>query len=142
MDLHPKANEYEMIPEYLTKVNELCEKVAENPERHEAFLMQDDVGYIIPVSRILEITAEKHKQEIADFQRRYDECVRKFNEADADRCRIRDENASLRSLVRELACALELRPVCGGNCEKCKSNDICRFNKERALIAKAWEMCK
>ena len=35
-----------------------------------------------------------HKREIADFQQRYDECVRKFNEADLERVRLRDEVAA------------------------------------------------
>lgn len=35
-----------------------------------------------------------NKREIADFQRRYDECVRRFNEADLERVRLRDEVAA------------------------------------------------
>ena len=35
-----------------------------------------------------------HKREIADFQRRYDECVRKSDEADLERVRLRDEVAA------------------------------------------------
>lgn len=36
---------------------------------------------------------ECHQREIADFQRRYDVCVRRFNEANLERVRLRDEVA-------------------------------------------------
>ena len=43
-----------------------------------------------------------HKREIADFQRRYDECERRFNEADLERVRLRDEIAAKNEEIEKL----------------------------------------
>lgn len=55
---------------------------------------------------------ECHQREIVDFQRRYDECVRKFNEADLERVRRRDEVAAKDAEIEKLKACRD------GECER------------------------
>lgn len=75
-------------------VEQACEKIASvAKEMHES-----DYGEVwsmaFEVERCNKAVLAAHKREIADFQRRYDECVRRFNEADIERVRLRDEVAA------------------------------------------------
>lgn len=114
-------------------------------------LQCEEVSYVVmSVMRdALERIEAAHKREIADFQRRYDECVRKFNEADLERVRLRGEVAAkdakiatLSSLVKELAVVAERYVSCAATeCETvCGVGERCIHKKTIALIAKAREM--
>ena len=89
-----------------------------------------------------------HKREIADFQRRYDECVRKFNEADIERVRLRDEiavkDAEIDRGEREyIRCREELRATRErrDDCEAKMHNAFERVTRaENALAAKDAEI--
>ena len=62
---------------------------------------------------------ECHQREIADFQRRYDECVRKFNEVDADRCRLRDEVAAKDAEIEKLKAYISENDINGDTAVAC-----------------------
>lgn len=53
---------------------------------------------------------------------------------------IEAKEKELKSLIKELTNALSTHSVCSGKCKICFTKDLCRFYKERALIAKAREV--
>lgn len=125
-------------------VNEIASELKEKANGSNV----DNNGLVIEISQdeiwdSCDNIIESHNREIEDFQSRYDACVRKFNEVDADRCRIRDENASLRALVKDLSAALNESCDCHLRCDGCDMADESKFDcpekRYRALVAKARE---
>lgn len=84
--------------------NETVEQVCEEMRNDWAQLYfsegtrKRDGGYsdvsVIETDKVSGRILAAHKRDIADFQRRYDECVRRFNEADLERVMLRDEVAA------------------------------------------------
>lgn len=83
-----------------------------------------------------------HKREIADFQLRYDECVRKFNEADLERVRLREEIASLKMSIERW---MQYHETAKGERDACldelkmKDAEIAAYHGERKGLLKANE---
>lgn len=123
-------------------VEQACEKIASvAKEMHES-----DYGEVwsmaFEVERCNKAVLAAHKREIADFQRRYNECVCKFNEVDADRCRIREEVAAKDAEIAELReCLREAVEWSCGNpdeaCEDCVAHGgdtPCKCEKWRNVL--------
>lgn len=106
------------ILEYQKTVTDLCRKVAVNPKLYTAYVVQDELPCLIPVSGVLEVVTEDYTREIA----------------------------SLRALVKELADALNHELSTGCVCclaahqtSKCP-HSVCDRKDNRALVAKAREV--
>ena len=71
---------------------------------------------------------EAKDAEIADFQRRYDECVRRFNKADLERVRLRDEVAAKDAEIARLVNIINTECNKCGDCAKfgsdCSAGDV------------------